>query len=72
MNILIYTDGKPAAVAALHMGSTLHDRLGGEIVFITTRPGSHATEDNIKPTNSLERISGDFMGVYLWRVRSNL
>jgi nucleotide-binding universal stress UspA family protein len=45
MNILIYTDGKAAAAAALRMGSTLHDRLGGEIAFITTRPGSHATEE---------------------------
>ncbi|UCG11078.1 MAG: universal stress protein [Deltaproteobacteria bacterium] len=40
LKILIYTDGSPAAAAALRFGAILAERLGTEIVVITVCPGS--------------------------------
>jgi nucleotide-binding universal stress UspA family protein len=45
MKILVYTDGKPAAVAALQIGAALGERLNAEIAVLTARPGSHAIEE---------------------------
>jgi nucleotide-binding universal stress UspA family protein len=45
MKILIYTDGKPVAAAALRLGATLAERIEGEIALITVRAGTPATEE---------------------------
>ena len=45
MKILIYTDGKPAAAAALRLGATLAERIEGEINLLTVRAGTPATEE---------------------------
>lgn len=45
MKILIYTDGKPAAAAALRHGAKLAERLEGEVALLTIRAGTPATEE---------------------------
>ncbi len=45
MKLLVYTDGKPAAVKALEFAAELKKRLESELAVITIRSGTHATEE---------------------------
>ncbi len=45
MKILVYTDGKPAAVKALEFAAELKKRVESELAVITIRSGTHATEE---------------------------
>jgi nucleotide-binding universal stress UspA family protein len=41
---MVYTDGKPAAAAALRVAAVLCDRLNAEMTVLTARSGTHAAE----------------------------
>jgi nucleotide-binding universal stress UspA family protein len=45
IKLLVYTDGKPAAIPALHFAAELTKRLSTELAVITVRRGTHATEE---------------------------
>jgi len=45
IKLLVYTDGKPAAVGALRFAVELKKRLAAELAVITVRSGTHATEE---------------------------
>ena len=45
INILAYTDGKPASLKALAFAAQLHRRLAGELAVITVRSHTPATEE---------------------------
>lgn len=45
MKVLLYTDGKPAAMEALRFGAHLIKRLDVQLSVITVRPGTHASEE---------------------------
>ncbi len=45
MKILVYTDGKPAAVKALEFAAELKKRVESDLAVITIRSGTHATEE---------------------------
>ena len=45
INILAYTDGKPASTMALTFAAQLHRRLAGELAVITVRSHTSATEE---------------------------
>jgi nucleotide-binding universal stress UspA family protein len=44
MKLLVYSNGSPASVRALQFAAHLARRLNGEMVVITVRSGTHATE----------------------------
>ena len=44
MKIVVYTDGKPPAAAALRFAAVLSERLSAELGVLTVRSGTHATE----------------------------
>jgi nucleotide-binding universal stress UspA family protein len=44
LKILVYTDGRPAAEAALRLAAELHHRTGAHLAVITVRRGTHADE----------------------------
>ncbi len=43
--LLVYTDGKPDALRALHFAAKLKRRLNAELSVITVRSGTHAAEE---------------------------
>ena len=43
--LLVYTDGKPDALRALHFAAKLKRRLNAELSVITVRSGTHASEE---------------------------
>jgi nucleotide-binding universal stress UspA family protein len=43
--LLVYTDGKPDALRALHFAAELKRRLNAELSVITVRSGTHAAEE---------------------------
>jgi nucleotide-binding universal stress UspA family protein len=43
--LLVYTDGKPDAIRALHFAAKLKRRLDAELSVITVRSGTHAAEE---------------------------
>jgi len=43
--LLVYTDGKPRALRALHFAAKLKKRLNAELSVITVRSGTHAAEE---------------------------
>ena len=45
IKLLVYTDGKPDAVRALHFAAELKKRLEAELSVITVRHGTHAAEE---------------------------
>jgi nucleotide-binding universal stress UspA family protein len=45
IKLLVYIDGKPDAVRALHFAAELKKRLNAELSVITVRHGTHATEE---------------------------
>ncbi|RJQ71445.1 MAG: universal stress protein [Desulfobacteraceae bacterium] len=45
IKLLVYTDGKPDALRALHFAAQLKKRLKAELGVITIRPGTHAAEE---------------------------
>ena len=45
IKLLVYTDGKPAAVGALRFAVEMKKRLAAELAVITVRSGTHATEE---------------------------
>ena len=45
IKLLVYTDGKPDAVRALHFAAELKKRLNAELSVITVRNGTHASEE---------------------------
>jgi nucleotide-binding universal stress UspA family protein len=44
MKLLAYTDGKPDSIRALHFAAALKMRLGAQLMVVTVRSGTHATE----------------------------
>ena len=45
IRLLVYTDGKPEALRALHFAAKLKRRLDAELSVITVRSGTHAAEE---------------------------
>jgi nucleotide-binding universal stress UspA family protein len=45
IKLLVYTDGKPDALRALHFAAKLKRRLDAELSVITVRSGTHAAEE---------------------------
>jgi nucleotide-binding universal stress UspA family protein len=45
IKLLVYTDGKPDAVRALHFAAAFKKRLNAELSVITVRSGTHAAEE---------------------------
>ncbi len=45
IKLLVYTDGKPGALRALHFAANLKKRLNAELSVITVRSGTHAAEE---------------------------
>ncbi len=45
IKLLVYTDGKPAAMSALHFAAVLTKRLSAELAVITVRRGTDTTEE---------------------------
>jgi nucleotide-binding universal stress UspA family protein len=44
VKIVVYTDGKPPAAAALRFAAVVSERLSAEMGVLTVRPGTHGTE----------------------------
>jgi nucleotide-binding universal stress UspA family protein len=45
IKMLVYTDGKPDTVRALHFAAEFKKRLNAELSVITVRSGTHASEE---------------------------